>query len=134
MAQLHREDWDEDTETLVERGASKAAKARKHPRTWIEDEFRWPGKCRFTKDDKVIQVTQEPDGKLMVEEAATVLHVESATAKRGTVQSIVYVERPDSRRRGLAAAARTFGCPRKHLRTNGCVRNQTLAQLLLKTW
>lgn len=134
VAQLHREDWGEDIEALVARGAPKAAKARKHPRTWIQDEFRWQGKCRLGKDDKVVQVTREPDGTFMVEEPATVLHVESATSKRGSMNSIVYVERPESRRRKLAAAARKFGCTQKQLGTHGAVRNQAIAQLLLKSW
>lgn len=134
VAQLERRDRDEELEALAERGGEKAANARKHPRTWIQDDFAWSGKCRLAKDDKVIQVTHEPDGSFMVEEESTVLHVESCVSRRGTSQSIVYIERPDSRRRALSAAARKFGCTQKQLRTHGSVRSRAVAQLLLSSW
>lgn len=134
VAQLERQDRDEEIQALVARGTKKAAAARRHPRIWVDDDFEWSGKCRFAKDDKVIQVTRESDGSYMVEEAATVLHVEAGVSNGGAHHAIVFVERPDSRRRRISAAAAKFGCTQKLLRSNGQIRNHSAAQLLLKNW
>lgn len=133
VTQLVRKNRTAEEEALVEKGAPVAARARKHPRTWISDKFDWPGKCLFTAGDKVVQVTNEKDGHRMVEEAATVLHVESGAVGRGR-GAVVFVERPASRRRSLGSAAKFFGCTQAQLKTNGLARKRSIALLLLKSW
>jgi hypothetical protein len=133
IAQLIRKDRTDQEEALVEKGALTAARARRHPRSWISDEFDWSGKCLLTHGDKVLQVTKEEGGRRMVEEAASVLHVESGAVGRGR-GNVVFVERPASRRRSLNSAAKFFGCTQALLKTNGLVRKRSIARLLLKSW
>lgn len=133
VVQLVRGPRDEEEQALYEIGAPVARKTRKHPRTWISDEFPLRGACRLQVGDKIVQVVKEDDGRRMVEEAATVLHVEPGRFGR-ELKTMVFVERPASNRRALAAAAKFFGCTQKQLLVDGRITKKASARMLLKSW
>jgi hypothetical protein len=134
LAQLQREEWPERDLDLHENSLRVAQKRREHPRTFELSSFHYTGKCPFKRGDKLIQVTKEDNGKLLVDPPGNVLHVRTRRDKKGLV-SFVHVEHPNSRRRSAAALASLLGRGSlKRLRCNGEVRDKHFAQSLLNLW
>lgn len=132
LAQLVRQDWTEEDEREAEAGAAVAEKERIHEVGWAVERFRWTGTHPFRKGDMVLQVTTEPDGRVMVSPPGSLLHVHSYPRKRGR-GNLLYVEVPEhQRRRPLEKLAKRFGRgAKKMLRINGVIRNRALAERLL---
>lgn len=134
LAQLEREDWSEREQQLHDKGLVVAKKLRKHPRSWVMDDFRQTGKCRYVVGDVVIQVTNEGNGRVMVTPPANVIHVLPPRREGNTTVSFVYLERPDRNRRQLKSLARALGCTRAELGRDRVIRNPDFKQALLKAW
>jgi hypothetical protein len=134
LAQLEREDWSEREQQLHDKGLVVAKKRRKHPRSWVLDDFRWSAKGPFVVGDVVIQVTDEGNGRVMVTPPANVVHVLPPRREGNRTVSFVYLERPDRNRRRLKPFARAVGCLQPELQRDRVIRNSGLKQALLKAW
>ena len=134
LAQLEREDWSEREPQLHDKGLVVAKKFREHPRSWVMDDFRQTGKCRYVVGDVVIQVTNEGNGRVMVTPPANVIHLLPPRREGNTTVSFVYLERPDRNRRQLQSLARALGCTRAELGRDRVIRNPDFKQALLKAW
>jgi hypothetical protein len=134
LAQLKRVNWSERENELYEAGLSQAKKLRKHPRSWIVDDFSYYGKCPFQLGNSVLLVTDEGDGNVFVTNPGKVIYVKPQEKVGNKLVSFVYLERPERRRRRTEALAKALGCEKKKLQRAGVVRERSLAQKLLNTW
>jgi hypothetical protein len=132
LAQLHLEDWSERDQALHDEAMSVAKKGRRTPGFALES-FRYTGKCAFRRGDLIIQVTDEGQKGVLVTPPGNILHVRSRRDKNRSV-SFIYLERPAQRRRHVKSLARAAECTQKQLRSNGVVRDSSLARALLNTW
>lgn len=133
LAQLYVEEWSEDELVLHDQALPVAERRRKHPRSFDLDTFVVAGGSPYRRGDVVIQVTDEGAGAVLVAPPGNILHVRSRRVRSG-LRSVVFVERPSRRRRQLKAVARAVGCTQKRLKTQGVVREPSLAQALLNVW
>jgi hypothetical protein len=134
LAQLVRGDPPKGTERAQEKGGKIAKARRKHGRSYVMEDFHWWGKVRFKRQDKVIQVVKEESGHRLVDAPGEVIHVEpwNRNERKG---AFVYLELPRIRRVGADRLARKLGYgAKKKLKTNGLVRDQDFAELLLGNW
>ena len=133
LAQLNLRDWSERDLDLHDAALVVAKKRREHPRSSELESFGLTGRCIYERGDKVIQITDEGGGNVLVAPPGNVLHVR--TRREGKRQvSWVYLERPAGRRRQIKVLARTLGYGAlKRLRRDGVVRDAAFAQALLKT-
>lgn len=133
LTQIHLEDWTELDQKFHDNGLAVAKKRRQHPRSFELNSFRHVGNCPYRRGDVVVQVTDEGNGRDLVEPPGNVLNVR--TRRNGIRQvSFVYLEQPVQRRRHIKSMARVLGCTQKRLRRNGVVRDPSFAQALLKAW
>jgi hypothetical protein len=134
LAQLVREDWNQEDQRLHDAGEGVARKRRQHPRSFVLDSFRYTGQCRYRRGDIVIQITDEGSSRRMMDAPGNVLYVRTRwTIKRQV--SFIYVERPATRPRAISTIAKKLGRgASKHLVRNGLVRNATFRESLLKLW
>jgi hypothetical protein len=135
VVQLARVEWPESEAELHSRGLRKARARREHRNGWSVQSFRLTGQCRIARGEQAMQVVDEGRGRKLVEPPGTVLNVVHRMTRRGRVV-YVYVEVPKVRRRPRALMiAREIGRgARKTLMRDGVVRNQALAQRILKYW
>jgi hypothetical protein len=134
LAQLVLGDWSPREQELHDAGLPQAKKHRKHPRSWIMDDFPWYGKCPYVKGDSVFQVIDEGDGNVFVTNPGKVIHVMPKEQIGNKVVSFVYIERPERRRRRINTLAKAIGCKEKKLRRKGLIRDRSIVQKLLNTW
>lgn len=134
LAQLQREAWSEQDQTLHDRGRAVAKRRQEHPRSFELDSFRYTGRCPFKAGDVVIQVSDEGGGSILASPPGNVRYVR--TRRDGNRQvSFVYLERPARRRRSVKALARSLGRGAgKRLQRNGTIRETAFAKALLSVW
>lgn len=132
LMNLRWETWSEAEHEIHEKGAEEAKQFRQHPRAWVQEDFRYSGKCPYKSGDIVIQISDEGRGKQLVHAPATVLHVTRRERVGRRMVSFVYLERPARRRRQLNTVASAVRCTQKRLRTDGLVRNREFARRLMK--
>jgi hypothetical protein len=135
LAQLRPIDAPEASEATEEKGRKVAESRRKRKRGYIVESFWWPGKCPYYEGDKVIQVTEYPDGRLLIDAPADVLYTRVWRSRSGRELTFVYLELPDVRRTSLDKLAKRLGRgAKKNLRKNGIVRDEDFAEKLLGNW
>lgn len=134
LAKLHREEWSVQDQSLHDAALVVAKKRRKRPRSFELDSFRLTGKCTYKRNDVVIQVIEEGDGRTLVTPPGNVLHVR--TRRNGQRQvTFVYLEHPARRRRQIKTLARSLGHGAlKRLQRDGRVRDVEFSRILLKAW
>lgn len=134
IAQLKLTDLSQREQEIHEIGLSELMKHRKHPRSWVTDDFSWNGKCPFRLGDIVIQATNEGDGNVFVTPPGKVILLTPKERVGNKLVSFVFVERPDLRRRRIENLAKVVGCEERKLKRGGLVRDRSFAQTLLNTW
>jgi hypothetical protein len=133
LARIRLENWSEKDEALHKRAIIVAKKRRKHPRTYILDEFRRRGACPYRKDDIVIQVTEHAGGRDLVSPPGTVLHIQADTGKGRRNISMVCLELPNRRRRSTKTLARQLSrSAAKRLKRSGVIGNKVVAKEILR--
>jgi hypothetical protein len=130
--QLSPIDLTEEQEALRDLGEAKAKKQRVHPRSWVLDDFQRDGRIRIEKDDIVIQVVHEGNGKYLIDAPGNVLHVESSVNMHRRKDSFIFLELPKRRRRSLPSLAKKLGCTHKVLQHDGMLRDRSFAQRLVR--
>jgi len=134
LAQLVRESWNKEDDRQAEIGAKTADKERTHDSGWSVERFRWVGAVPFRKDDIVLQVTEEEDGREMVSPPGPLLHIHPYNTKEGRIH-FCYVETPERQRKNLDRLAKKLGPGgKKLLRTRGMIRKRSMAVHLLSLW
>lgn len=131
LMSLQWEDWSEQEQELHAQGVVKAKQFRRHPRAWIQEDFRYSGRCPYKRGDVVVQISDEGRGKYLVHAPASVLHVTAHERVGRRLFSFVYLERPARRRLQLNSVARAVRCTKKRLRTNGLVRDREFVRRLM---
>jgi hypothetical protein len=132
LAQLELENWSKPDQVLHDKGLTVARKRRLHPRSYILDDFRCSGKCDYFEGDKVVQVIDEGNGKVLVTTPGYVRYIRTRQNGKRRV-SFVYLERSARRRRKLKVLAHILGCTKKRLREDGVIQDQSFARNLLNT-
>jgi hypothetical protein len=132
---LGREIWTTVEDRHNAAGFREAKRSRLHERDHQLDSFRWPGRSRFNRGEKVIQVTEENGGHSYVHPPGTVVHVRPSI-RQGKPQHFVYLDVPkDQRRRKKNRVAKQLGHNgRKLIDTQGLVRVRADAARLLRLW
>lgn len=131
LVQLKDVDYSEEEQGRSDQGRLAVRKYRKHPRVWKQEEFRWIGKNPFKRDDRIIQIHTDENGKALVAVPAIVYGIDPPKKMKGKSVSFVYLERPDHRRRSVESVAKKIGCSAKKLLTNRQVRQHNFALNLL---
>jgi hypothetical protein len=135
LAQLRPIDTPEGSEATEEKGLKVAKSRRKKKRGYIVESFWWPGKCPYYEDDKVVQVTQYPNGQRLIDAPADVIHTRPWRGRNGREVTFVYLELPDVRRVSLEKLAKRLGRgAKKNLCKNGIVHDEDFAEKLLGNW
>ena len=76
LVHLSNEEPPSETKQTARDGLKDARKNRKHGRNYVFDYFWWRGKMPFYKqEDKVIQITEEDDGRSLVDAPADIIHL-----------------------------------------------------------
>jgi hypothetical protein len=122
------------SKAVHEKALQTAKSRRKHSRTYTLQDFHWRGDAPFRRGDKVIQVTQEDDGRRQIDAPADIIHTHR-WQRNGRRVMFVYLELPKVRRTSLEQLARRMGYgAKKKLLRNGLVRNREFAEMLLGNW
>jgi PLD-like domain len=135
LAQLKPIDAPAGSETTEERGLAIAESRLKRKRGYTVDTFWWPGKCPYYRGDKVIQVTEYPDGRRLIDAPADVIYTRVWRRCNGREITFVYLELPAVRRISLKSLAARLGRgANQGLHKNGIVRDPNFAKKLLGNW
>jgi hypothetical protein len=135
LAQLKPIDAPAGSEVTEQKGLAIAESRRKNKRGYTVDFFWWPSKCPYYEGDKVIQITEYPDGRRLIDAPADVIHTRTWRRRNGSEITFVYLELPDVRRVSLKKLVeRLDRGTRKRLRRNGIVRDQGFGKKLLGNW
>lgn len=135
LAQLRPIDAPEGSEATEEKGLTVAESRRKKKRGYVVESFWWPGKCPYYEDDKVVQVTEYPNGQRLIDAPADVILTRPWRGRDGREVTFVYLELPDVRRVSLEKLAKRLGRgAKKNLCKNGIVRDEDFAEKLLGNW
>jgi PLD-like domain len=134
LTQLVRHEPPKGSEAAQERGLKAAMSRRKHGRTYEMQDFNWYGKATFQRDDKIIQVIKEDDGRRLIDAPADIIHMHR-WQRNGRRVTFVYLEVPKVRRISLEKLAKRLGYgAKKKLQKNGLVRDREFAEALYKNW
>jgi PLD-like domain len=134
LTQLVRHEPPKGSEAAQERGLKAAMSRRKHGRTYEVQDFNWYGKAIFQRDDKVIQVIKEADGRRLIDAPADIIHMHR-WQRNGRRVTFVYLEMPKARRISLEKLAKRLGYgAKKKLQRNGLVRDREFSDALYKNW
>jgi hypothetical protein len=134
LAQLKRDDPPEGSELANEAGLTFAKTKQQHKRAYVLTDYFRVGKNIVRKGDKVIQVLEEVDGRILVDAPGDVVHTRVWRSKERRV-TFIYLEHPDVRRIGLDDLARRLGQgAKKKLNRDGMVRDRKFAEKLLAHW
>jgi hypothetical protein len=134
LAQLKPGDSPEGSEEAEEKGLAVGESRRKQKRGYTVDKFWWTGKCPFKERDKVIQVTEYPDGKRLIDAPADVINTH-VWRRNGREVTFVYLELPEVRRVSLDVLARRLGYgAKKKLHKSGIVGDPAFEAKLLGNW
>jgi hypothetical protein len=134
LIQLVRRDPPEGSEAAQEKGLKAAKSRRKHGRTYELQDFNWFGKAIFQRDDKVIQVIKEEDGRRLISAPADIIHMHR-WQRNGRRVTFVYLAMPKVPRISLEKLAKRMGYgAKKKLHRNGLVRDREFSEALYKNW
>lgn len=134
LAQLKPVAPPEGSEATLEKGMAVAESRRKQKRGYTVDNFWWTGRCPFRERDKVVQVTEYPNGRRLIDAPADVIYTRT-WRRNGREVTFVFLELPDVRRVSLEQLARRLGYgAKKKLHKSGIVRDQVFGGKLLGNW
>jgi hypothetical protein len=126
--------WSDIDDEESERGRKVVDKLRHHEKHWTTEEFSWRGKCSIQRHERVLQLHEEDDGRVMVSPLATALHIRQYKVQ-GRDRAIVYLERRTGRRQSFEALAKRLGhSSERKLNKGGIVRDEAFASLLRSIW
>lgn len=134
LVQLREEKWSDRQQNVSDRARPHAAKQRKHSRGYLLDEFLWTGGCNLKLGDTVIQSVLQTNGDVFLDPPGDIVMIKRGRDE-GKEFSVIFLERPDSRRRSKGALVRSLGRgSRKLLEKNGLVRNAAFASKLARAF
>lgn len=135
VTHLVRGDPPAGSEKSENAGFRIARSRRKHyGRTYLLQDFNWPGNASFRERDKVIQIVREAGGERLVDAPGEVLYTRKWRRGRRHV-TFIYLEVPHVRRVRLERLALRLGYgSKKKLLRNGLVRDRDFAEALLGHW
>jgi hypothetical protein len=100
-----------------------AKRKQKHVRSYVLDDFWIRGNSSYRVGDKIIQVTDESPGHVLVTPPADVIHIRRWRRRNRRI-AFVYLEHPKMRRIRVETLARRIGYgAKKELRRDGLVRD-----------
>jgi len=133
LALLKLESWPEKIQQAHDRGLTEAKRRRQRRARYLIDAFRWSGNAPFKRDDIVMQVTDDGNGRKLMSPPGPVVHVRRFPSARKS--SFVYVEIPsETRRRSIKAVAKQLGERNAKRFQRGGLVSKELANKLLAFW
>ncbi len=127
---IKMKDYPKESADAYKTGLKVAKSLRKSGRQFILDDFHY-NIAKFRKNDKVIQIVREDDGRELVDVPGTVINVKQWSNGRAR-GAFVFLELENRRRIGLDTLSKKLGYgAKKKLLRNGLVRDQGFAAQLL---
>ena len=133
LTQLVLGEWSEEEQQLHDRGEPIARKNCQHPRNWVLDSFPLYSRCSYSEGDRIVKVTDEGNGKILVDCPGHITRIEGPEKINNRLTYFAFIEHPNRRRRSVRAIAKAVGCTQKSMREDRRV-SQSLARELLKVW
>lgn len=137
---LERSDWDDEDFRAQRQARQAARRKREKPRITKIEDFLWTGAGlldRLAMGHRVVMLTDESKGKVMVSPPGRVLSIRKYTV-RSERRGIVVLELPrDGRHRSVPRVIRSIGPAAnmlKHLASAREIRNGMLASSLARIW